>query len=515
MLCRVIGLFILLLAILACSSPSTPNTATVNEPPSTATPRPTPTAVRSSTPVALSQVPAQFGQPLSSGLSVADVVENALLSVVEIQTDAGYGTGFIINEDGAVVTNRHVLKGASTINLRLSSGTQYAGRLSAVHDSLDIAYLDFNAGIPLAPIAVGDSDTVRVGDEVLVIGFPLASELGQEPTVSRGIVSARRGGLLQTDAPVNPGNSGGPMLDQFGNVIGVITSRVDTSESGRPVTGIGFAIPINDVTTGRDVPEPTTGRILPTPTPFPTIAPPPDLEATKAALDAIDAERRAIEVQRQLEVQATRTALEAAQQAERYAASLEATRVAEIPPTPTPTPRPTSTPRPTATPFPMATPLPSPTPHPSSHCREWEAMVLGWLHAGNRFWDYQFTYNFGAGIPEHPQLTFNEATEYCVLDFPHGQMRHEVVYKVGYDKHNLLPGTYKYRAPSGDDRVIDNVFSNFGCKLILDYNSRNYLLEQEIDMPYGEPFQYQILPYHNLVQFRCVGDGHWMIRIGD
>ena len=177
----------------------------------------------------------------------------------------------ILDEFCTSLTNRHVLQGASTINLRLSSGTQYAGRLSAVHDSLDIAYLDFNAGIPLAPIAVGDSDTVRVGDEVLVIGFPLASELGQEPTVSRGIVSARRGGLLQTCAPVNPGNSGGPMLDQFGNVVGVITSRVDTSESGRPVTGIGFAIPINDVTTGRNVPEPTTGRILPTPTPFPAI----------------------------------------------------------------------------------------------------------------------------------------------------------------------------------------------------------------------------------------------------
>ena len=195
------------------------------------------------------------------------------------------------------------------------------------HETLDLAYLDIDAYAEFVPIAVGDSDAVRVGETVIVIGFPIAAALGAEPTVSQGIVSAKRDGLVQTNAPVNPGNSGGPMLDQFGNVVGVVVSRIEQS-GGSDITGIGFAIPINEVTSdlGDDV---TPGDVLPTPTPFPTIAPTPDVEARRTALEAIDAQRR-------LEEQGTRTAVEAAQEAERFAASLEATRIASIP---TPTPR--------------------------------------------------------------------------------------------------------------------------------------------------------------------------------
>ena len=421
---------------------------------------------------------------------MADVVENALLSVVEIQTDAGYGTGFIINEDGSVITNRHVLQGASTVNLHLPAGMQYAGRLSAVHDSLDIAYLDLDTDIPLTPIAIGDSDTARVGDEVLVIGFPLASELGQEPTVSRGIVSARRGGFLETDAPVNPGNSGGPMLDQFGNVIGVITSRVDTSESGRPVTGIGFAIPINDAISGSSAPVSPSGSILPTPTPFPTIAPPPDLGATKTALDAIDAERRAIESQRQLEAQATHTALEAAQEAERYAASLEATRIAELP---TPTPQPTPT------------PMPTPTPSSSSYCREWETMVLDWIYEGNNYrspWG-----SLAANVPNHPQLSADLADDICIPAFPDGVLwtthHHSESQTVGTGWGELLPGTYKYRAGTGDDRVTQDWEI---CWLAVNRSpDPDQTLATAIDLPYGEPFTLTFYTYHNNVKFDCYG----------
>ena len=136
------------------------------------------------------------------------------------------------------------------------------------HATLDLAYLQIsNLPGQFSPIAIGDSDEVRVGESVIVIGFPISDRLGTEPTVSQGIVSAKRGGLIQTDAPVNPGNSGGPMLDQFGNVIGVIVSRIE-ERGGRDVTGIGFAIPINEVRADLGV-QVSPGTVLPTPTPTP------------------------------------------------------------------------------------------------------------------------------------------------------------------------------------------------------------------------------------------------------
>ena len=201
------------------------------------------------------------------------MVENALLSIVEVRTDVTGGTGFIVNSDGLVVTNRHVVQGIDRANIRLVSGASHAAQVVGAHDTLDLAYILIDSSDQFTPIVVGDSDAVRVGESVIVIGFPIADTLGSEPTVSQGIVSAHRAGLIQTDAPVNPGNSGGPMLDQFGNVIGVVVSRVDES-GGQDIAGIGFAIPINEVTTdlGGQV---TPGDVLPTPTPLPTIGPTP------------------------------------------------------------------------------------------------------------------------------------------------------------------------------------------------------------------------------------------------
>ena len=280
------------------------------------------------------------GHPLSSGLSLPDMVENALQSIVEIRTDVSGGTGFIVNDAGLVVTNKHVIRGANSINLRLVNGDRFNASVVGGHATLDLAYLLIGSDAEFEPIAVGDSDAVRVGELVIIIGFPIASELGAEPTVSQGIVSAKRNGLIQTDAPVNPGNSGGPMLDQFGNVVGVVVSRIAQS-GGSDIAGIGFAIPINEAKSdlGDDV---TPGEVLNTPTPFPTIEPTPDIEATKTVIEAIDAQRR-------LEDQATRTAIEAEQEADRFAASLEATRIAGLP-TPTSTRLPTATPTPTPTP---------------------------------------------------------------------------------------------------------------------------------------------------------------------
>ena len=230
-------------------------------------------------PVSFSQVKTDFGHPLSSGLSLPDMVENALRSVVEIRTDFSGGTGFIVNDAGLVVTNKHVIQGANSINLRLVNGDRFTASVVGGHATLDLAYLLIGSDAQFEPIAVGDSDAVRVGELVIIIGFPIAAELGAEPTVSQGIVSAKRNGLIQTDAPVNPGNSGGPMLDQFGNVVGVVVSRIAQS-GGSDIAGIGFAIPINEVKSdlGDDV---TPGEVLNTPTPFPTIEPTPDIVATK------------------------------------------------------------------------------------------------------------------------------------------------------------------------------------------------------------------------------------------
>ncbi len=345
------------------------------------------------TPVPRSDVGTVFDKPLSSGLSVADVTENALPSVVQIVAGSGSGTGFIINENGLIVTNKHVVQGNDRATVRLASGQEYRGNVTQRHPNLDLAYVEIDANRRFTPIAIGDSDKIRVGEDVIAIGFPLGWTLGLEPTVSVGIISAKRENRLQTDASLNPGNSGGPLLDMFGQAAGVVVSRVETNDAGRPVTGIGFAIPINAVKSGLGGQVSRAGKALPTPTltPFPTIAPPPNVEATKAAVDAIDAHRRQVE-------QATRTAIEARQEAERYAASLEATRIAELP-TPTPTPLPTATPTPTPTPLPTATPtptptptpeptptpLPTPTPHPRTFCQEWEGLVLDWIKQGNNY----------------------------------------------------------------------------------------------------------------------------------
>ena len=283
--------------------------------------------------------------------SPTDVTENALPSVVQIITSSGSGTGFIVSEDGLVVTNKHVVEGQRRVTVRLATGEEYRGNVTQRHSVLDLAYVEIDSNRNYEPLPLGDSGQVRLSEPVIAIGYPLGEELGLEPSVSRGIISAKRDDYLQTDASLNPGNSGGPLLDANGNVIGVITFRVESTETGRPVTGIGFAIPINAVK--QDFGDAFASRSASpnaASTPMPTIPPTPDVEATKAAIAAMDAHRRQAE-------QATRAATEAKREAERYAASLEATRIAELP-TPTPTQTPVPTPTPASTPLPTIPPTP-------------------------------------------------------------------------------------------------------------------------------------------------------------
>ncbi|MET0618863.1 MAG: trypsin-like peptidase domain-containing protein, partial [Thermoanaerobaculia bacterium] len=158
------------------------------------------------------------------------------------------GTGFIISEDGYVVTNNHVIEGADKIEVRINNKEKYPARLVGKDPATDLALLKIDVKQRLTPLPLGDSDRVRVGEWVMAIGDPL----NFDKTVTVGVVSAKdRSGLtadaatrsfenyIQTDAAINFGNSGGPLLNTNGEVVGINTAIF------RPAQNIGFAVPIN------------------------------------------------------------------------------------------------------------------------------------------------------------------------------------------------------------------------------------------------------------------------------
>ncbi len=156
----------------------------------------------------------------------------------------GAGSGFIIDPSGIIVTNDHVVGGASRITVSLADGTQLPAHILGIDQLTDIAVIKVSAGRPLPYVHWGDSRQVEVGDWILVAGNPF----GLGGTVTAGIISARGRDImsgpfddfLQLDAPINPGNSGGPAFDMSGGVVGVNTAII--SPTGGSV-GIGFAIP--------------------------------------------------------------------------------------------------------------------------------------------------------------------------------------------------------------------------------------------------------------------------------
>ncbi len=162
------------------------------------------------------------------------------------------GTGFIISEDGYVVTNNHVIEGADKIEVRINNKEKYAAKLVGKDPATDLALLKIDVKQRLTPLPLGDSDRVRVGEWVMAIGDPL----NFDKTVTVGVVSAKdRSGLtadaatrsfenyIQTDAAINFGNSGGPLLNTNGEVVGINTAIF------RPAQNIGFAVPINTLKT--------------------------------------------------------------------------------------------------------------------------------------------------------------------------------------------------------------------------------------------------------------------------
>jgi serine protease Do len=162
------------------------------------------------------------------------------------QRQRGLGSGFIIDRDGTILTNYHVVDGAEKVVVTLSDGKSFDARVLGRDQKTDIAIVKINAGHDLPVATIGDSDQLQVGEWVVAIGNPF----GLDHTVTSGIVSAKGrqigagpyDSFIQTDASINPGNSGGPLLNMRGEVVGINTAIF--SQSGGNI-GIGFAIPSN------------------------------------------------------------------------------------------------------------------------------------------------------------------------------------------------------------------------------------------------------------------------------
>jgi S1-C subfamily serine protease len=174
--------------------------------------------------------------------------------VPQTQRQEALGSGFVIDKAGHIITNDHVVEGARSVDVSFSNNESMRARIVGVDPSTDVAVLQVDAhSRALTPLPLGDSDAVRVGDSVVAIGNPF----GLERTVTTGIVSALQrviqapnsysiDHVIQTDAALNKGNSGGPLLDAEGRVIGV-NSQIQSGSGGN--VGIGFAVPIDTVRT--------------------------------------------------------------------------------------------------------------------------------------------------------------------------------------------------------------------------------------------------------------------------
>ncbi len=164
---------------------------------------------------------------------------------------ASAGSGFIVTEDGYIVTNYHVVSGAKSVKVTLYSGETYDAEVIGGEEDYDIAVLKINAE-GLQAVTLGDSDRLNVGAEVAAIGNPLGEltfsmTQGVVSCVNRAInVDGTPFNMIQIDASINPGNSGGPLVNRYGEVIGIVSAKY-TQYASTTVEGLGFAIPINDV----------------------------------------------------------------------------------------------------------------------------------------------------------------------------------------------------------------------------------------------------------------------------
>ncbi len=172
------------------------------------------------------------------------VIKDAIKATVSVVTNVGQGSGAIINQEGKVVTNAHVISGASQIAIRTHDKEMYLVKIIGVEPNKDLAVLmPINTNRTFDYFKFGNSDKLQVGEKVIALGNPF----GLDFTATQGIVSATnriaQNGLsyIQIDVPINPGNSGGPLINDEGRIIGINNFKVGSGE------GLGFAIPSNTV----------------------------------------------------------------------------------------------------------------------------------------------------------------------------------------------------------------------------------------------------------------------------
>lgn len=194
-----------------------------------------------------------------AAMSAADVVKLAEPSVVRIATSGGVGSGFVVDEAGYIITNNHVVqarggRSAATVEVTMSDGTVLQGSVVGTDPRADLAVVKVEASGKLSALKLANLDDVAVGQDVLAIGYALDLKGGEGPSysVTRGIISQKNRaisedsnilGAVQTDAAINHGNSGGPLLTMDGEVVGVNTSlQPDASSASGVAAGIGYAV---------------------------------------------------------------------------------------------------------------------------------------------------------------------------------------------------------------------------------------------------------------------------------
>ena len=249
-----------LVAIIAAPTPT---------PVPTATPRPTPRPTYTPRPTA---TPTRAPQPTPTP-TVADLVARLKPSIARIVTARSTGSGFVYDARGLVATNAHVVDCCRDVAVILN-GRRYEGRVLGRNDDADLAVVQVNAGSNFRSMSFGQANRVAVGDDVIALGFPL--DLGDSISVTRGIVSSHRSydgyKFIQTDAAINFGNSGGPLINQRGEVVGMNSFII------RGADGVGFALSVAEIEhrlpgLSGYAAAPTPAR--PTATPRPTAMPQP------------------------------------------------------------------------------------------------------------------------------------------------------------------------------------------------------------------------------------------------
>ena len=193
-----------------------------------------------------------YASTVNSVVSINSTAATTNVFGQTVQT-ASSGSGFVITEDGYIVTNHHVVAGAHSVTITLYNGDTYDAAVIGSDSDYDLAVLKIEAE-GLSPVTLGNSADVNVGDTVLAIGNPLgeltfSQSQGSVSSSNRAInVNGTPFNMIQVDASINPGNSGGPLMNLYGEVVGIVSAKY-SSYANTAVEGLGFAIPISDVHT--------------------------------------------------------------------------------------------------------------------------------------------------------------------------------------------------------------------------------------------------------------------------